>query len=302
MRSWSNILLLLLIGIGVHCHDPLAIGQDFQDPTSVKSTTEDVLNQRAFRHLRKSDEWKFPEFDQQPSYGSSRDGNGGSQSGSEGNGTVNDKAKSESNQMNRDEPSSSGSSSSMSSGSNSGSSNSGSSALGSVAEGFGSAVGVIFHLLAYVVIAIICALILFVIAKAIMNGTENLDSDSTINETIDETEETDVAPGILPADDYLQRARQLAGQGNYADAVAQLLLGTMSFIERREFIRYRRGLTIRDYLRAVRNRPQFDGLRQIVQVYEPIGFGRRQATREHYEQALGGYESGFQTTTAPLET
>jgi len=74
----------------------------------------------------------------------------------------------------------------------------------------------------------------------------------------------------------------------------------MSATERSGLIRFRRGLTHRDYLRALRgrNRPH-QALRTIVGVYEPICFGRRPAQIDHFQTSLDGYETGFR---APLET
>jgi hypothetical protein len=68
----------------------------------------------------------------------------------------------------------------------------------------------------------------------------------------------------------------------------------MSVTERGGLIRFRRGLTHRDYLRALRARaPQYQAFRTIVAVYEPICFGRRPAEISHYHTSLDGYETGF---------
>ncbi|MFM7055580.1 MAG: hypothetical protein ACKO2P_01520 [Planctomycetota bacterium] len=58
-------------------------------------------------------------------------------------------------------------------------------------------------------------------------------------------------PGELPAATYEGRARRYAADGNYRMAIRELLLGSMSWIERAGLIRYRRGLTNRDYVRCV---------------------------------------------------
>ena len=80
----------------------------------------------------------------------------------------------------------------------------------------------------------------------------------------------------------------------FREAIGQLILGAMSTTERSGLIRFRRGLTHRDYLRALRGRTRpHDGLRTIVGVYEPICFGRRPAQIDHYRTSLDGYETGF---------
>ena len=60
------------------------------------------------------------------------------------------------------------------------------------------------------------------------------------------------------------------------------------------WIRYRRGLTFRDYLRAVRG---YDRQHQyfggMIRLYEPIGFGRRAANRESFDSVLASYLAGF---------
>lgn len=75
------------------------------------------------------------------------------------------------------------------------------------------------------------------------------------------------------------------------------MLGAMSHIERQQLIRYRRGLTYRDYLTAVRRQESlFQGLRSMVRLYEPIGFGRRDATEDMFQQSLAEYRTGFRET------
>lgn len=107
----------------------------------------------------------------------------------------------------------------------------------------------------------------------------------------------DGSPGETAADVYLQRALQLAERGLYHAALAHLLLGGMSWIERRDWIRYRRGLTARDYLRSIRNHPlHYRGLKQIIETYEPVEYGRRSATQAAFAAALRGYRAAFGPT------
>jgi len=157
---------------------------------------------------------------------------------------------------------------------------------------FGS-LGLAWQIIAYTVIAAIAAAIIYLVVRAISQRQRGLG-----NAAIElEFEEGDagVPPGELPADVYVSRARELADRGEYRDAIGQLLLGAMSSTERQGMIRFRRGLTHRDYLKAWRGKlEQFQGFRTMIDVYEPIGFGRRVALREHFETSLRGYESGFQ--------
>jgi hypothetical protein len=106
--------------------------------------------------------------------------------------------------------------------------------------------------------------------------------------------ETTTPPGELPSDEYVARAVSLADSGNYKAAVRELLLGTMSWIERHGLIRYRRGLSNRDYLRAVTNRPgQRESLRPIVLHFEQVYFGRREATAGGFKECLKHFRKAF---------
>jgi hypothetical protein len=45
-----------------------------------------------------------------------------------------------------------------------------------------------------------------------------------------------------------------------------------------------------------------ENLERINDVLEEIGFGRREATREHFETTLTGYEAGFRATGETIES
>jgi hypothetical protein len=103
-------------------------------------------------------------------------------------------------------------------------------------------------------------------------------------------------PGELPSEEYLRAAVALAHSGRHREAIRQLLLGAMSFIERNGHIRYRKGLTNRDYLRAVWRRPKLrDSLEPIVLAFDQVYFGRRPATAERFAECLKHFRAGFQT-------
>ena len=126
-----------------------------------------------------------------------------------------------------------------------------------------------------------------------------------------EQQTLELPPGDIPADEFRQRAEHLAQQQLFGEAIAQLLLGSMSQMERSELIRFRRGLTYRDYLRALRGHPRHrDAFRAMVQTYLPIGFGRRPATPTQYQEAAAHYDQAFAqpivttppASEAPVET
>lgn len=103
-------------------------------------------------------------------------------------------------------------------------------------------------------------------------------------------------PGELPSPEYLARALALAEATDYRAAIRQLLLGTMSWIERHGLIRYRRGLSNRDYLRAVAKRPtSHESLHKIVLHFEQVYFGRRSASARGFQECLDQYRRSFAT-------
>jgi hypothetical protein len=157
---------------------------------------------------------------------------------------------------------------------------------------FGS-LGLVWQIVAYTVIVIIAAAILWLIVRTFSQRQRK--SAATVPSFEFEEGDAGIPPGDIPADVYVSRARELAERGEYREAIGQLLLGAMSSTERQGRIRFRRGLTHRDYLKAWRGKAeQFQGFRTIVDVYEPLGFGRRTPLREHFETTLQSYESGFQ--------
>lgn len=155
----------------------------------------------------------------------------------------------------------------------------------------GQVFGLIFHVLAYLVLIAVCGLILYLIVQAIVNRERTPEAVAAPLLDLNVPQEEDHSPGELPADAYLAKARELAEQRRYREAIAYLLLGGMSAIERADLIRHRRGLTLRDYLRVLRGRsPQFDGFKSMIGLYEPVGFGRRVASFQTFQDALTGYE------------
>ncbi len=154
--------------------------------------------------------------------------------------------------------------------------------------------GIVLQALAYSLLAAICAVIIWLVVRAV-NKYRNQQTTGLGGRRGFDEGESDIPPGDLPADEYLRRASEMAARGLFREAIGQLILGAMSRIERSGLIRFRRGLTHRDYLRALRGRTeQHQAFRQIVGVYEPICFGRRPAQNDQYLTSLDGYRFGFQ--------
>jgi hypothetical protein len=100
------------------------------------------------------------------------------------------------------------------------------------------------------------------------------------------------APGELSPDEFWRRAMEHAGKRSFKEGVRELLLGAMSATERRGLIRFRRGLTNRDYLYAVRG-PARESFRTIASIFEHVYFGRRDATAEAFREASQEYQKSF---------
>ena len=156
-----------------------------------------------------------------------------------------------------------------------------------------SGLGIGIQALAWTVLAIICGLIVYLVVRVVSNYQKSEAARKVAGHVFDQGE-LPAAPGELAADVYLQRALALAAQGLYREAIGLLLLGLMSHAERSGLIRHRRGLTHRDYLRAVRGQVSLhQAFRDLVSTYEPICFGRRNAHPDQFDSSLIGYHSGL---------
>lgn len=110
-------------------------------------------------------------------------------------------------------------------------------------------------------------------------------------------------PGELAASTYETRAIQLAAKGDYRAAIRELLLGGMSWIERAGLIRYRKGLTNRDYVRAVwRRLEKRDAYITTATQFELVFFGRRVPTEAMFEMCLNSFRGAFREEETPTVT
>lgn len=303
IRCWSRGILLAL---SVCCVDAgLVRGQTSpyygkDESKEIRRNAENILSSPEFRNFRRLGSGESANGSTggtgMPSFGGGSGGNGGSRSGNEsstgGSKTDGSTADGNSGGMPNGSP---GNTPDASSGQDTGTS---SSFPEPISRALASGLGFLFHMMAWLLLAVVVGFIIFLIAKAI----QNYESTNRPSELIGDTNlqgdvEPERAPGELPADAYLAESRKLAAAGKYREAVSQLLWGAMSWIERAGLIRYRRGLTHRDYLRSVRSEQDLhEAMRAMVRVYEPLGFGRRTPEPKHYESSLSQYETAFRTT------
>jgi hypothetical protein len=153
-------------------------------------------------------------------------------------------------------------------------------------------------ILVRVLVLATAVIVLLIIAVVIVRGVLNRSPDLKLNLAHGPNDAGLLLtpPGDLPADEYVRRATELARAGDPKGAIRELLLGAMSWIERAGLIRFRRGLSNRDYLRAVRRRQEcHESMNAIIDAFDRTYFGRRVATAEMFDWCLEQYRRGFAT-------
>jgi len=159
-------------------------------------------------------------------------------------------------------------------------------------------------LLLYIGLAVLIAVAIWIIATVLKtsDGNRKLNREGLFGE--ENLSDLSVPPGELAASTYESRALQMANVGDYRGAIRELLIGSMSWIERAGLIRFRKGLTNRDYVRAVwRQEDRRIAYGATALEFERIYFGRREATREMFENCLQSFQGSFreeETTTAKV--
>ena len=148
----------------------------------------------------------------------------------------------------------------------------------------------------------VIALVLIVIAAMIVKSIDakKRKREGLLSDSDDVLSDVTTPPGELAASTYESRALQFAAAGNYRAAIRELLLGSMSWIERAGLIRYRKGLTNRDYVRAVwRRADKREGYLTTASQFEFVYFGRRTPTAKMFEKCLASFQGAFHEEEAP---
>lgn len=159
--------------------------------------------------------------------------------------------------------------------------------------------------LLYIGLAALVVSTIWIIATIIKrkDGRRKLDSSGLFDDATG-LGDLSIPPGELAASTYESRAINMAREGNYRGAIRELLIGSMSWIERAGLIRFRKGLTNRDYIRAVwRQEDRRIAYGTTAIEFERIYFGRRPATRRMFEDCLQSFQGAFreeETTTAAV--
>ena len=172
-------------------------------------------------------------------------------------------------------------------------------ARNSSGSGFGF-LGISDLLTTLAIIAII-AILIVIIAMVIKSiDAKKQKRESLLSDLSDVLSDVFTPPGDLAASTYESRAINLAAAGDHRAAIRELLLGSMSWIERAGLIRYRKGLTNRDYLRCVwRRHEKRNAFLTTATQFEYVFFGRRNPTAEMFEQCLTSFRGAFREEETP---
>lgn len=150
------------------------------------------------------------------------------------------------------------------------------------------------RLLIYAMALVILAAALFFIAKSVLAISRD---KKTAREASVPLFGPESAPGELDPDEYWRRALSNGEKRQYREAIRELLLGAMSASERRGLIRFRRGLTNRDYFYAARG-PARESFGFIASAFEQVYFGRREATSDAFRDSCRAYQKSFREASS----
>jgi hypothetical protein len=165
--------------------------------------------------------------------------------------------------------------------------------------GFGF-LGITDLLTTLAIIAIIAILIVIIAMVVKSIDAKKQKRESLLSDLSDVLSDVVTPPGDLAASTYESRAINLAAAGDHRAAIRELLLGSMSWIERAGLIRYRKGLTNRDYLRCVwRRQDKRNAFLTTATQFEYVFFGRRNPTAEMFEQCLTSFRGAFREEETP---
>lgn len=167
-----------------------------------------------------------------------------------------------------------------------------------IASLFGGAISLAVVVVLVAILGGIVALI--VVGLRRWERTERRGATAGDDAATDDEPDSLLTPGDRPADAWLAAAREAAAAGRFDEALALLLLGAMGHTERAGLIRPRRGLTYRDYLRAIpETSAWYSTLDRLIRAYAPVGFGRRLATADAFDAVVRPYEAALAAEPTP---
>jgi hypothetical protein len=147
------------------------------------------------------------------------------------------------------------------------------------------------RLILYGMALLILAAALFFIARSVLAISR--DKRTSEEEAAARVFGPESAPGELAPDEYWRRALSYGEKRQFKEGLRELLLGSMSVLERKGLIRFRRGLTNRDYFYSARGGAR-ESFGVIASSFEHVYFGRREATSEAFRDSCRAYQKSFQ--------
>ncbi len=148
-------------------------------------------------------------------------------------------------------------------------------------------------------ILIVAGVLIWVLAK-ILPQHQNDPNRGGIPSITELAGEISAPPGEQAVSTYESRAVMYGQKGEFSMAIRELLLGSMSWIERAGLIRFRKGLTNRDYVRAVwRQEDKRSAYLVTGSEFELVFFGRRAATEAMFERCLSAFQGAFREEATP---
>jgi hypothetical protein len=163
---------------------------------------------------------------------------------------------------------------------------------GDAANAIAGSVGQLLMILALLIVATVIGVAIVFVIRSIERRKKNHQAAPPVPGDFYAISVT--PPGELAANQYRLRAEQLARQGDFRSAIGQLLLGSMSWVERAGLIRFRSGLTNRDYFRAVwSEESRRNGFAEIAHEFEKVYFGRRLASADMFQTCLNNFLREF---------
>jgi hypothetical protein len=89
----------------------------------------------------------------------------------------------------------------------------------------------------------------------------------------------------IDAKEALDHAGEMASKGNYRDAMRYLYLSALLWLDEKQYLRYDRALTNREYLERIRDNAELSAkLRPIVDTFDRVWYGHNELTADDYAQ------------------
>jgi hypothetical protein len=153
--------------------------------------------------------------------------------------------------------------------------------------------GAVLRLIAYVVIAGVVILLLYLIIK-------NITFDVKLRKTKVTREDFDVPVENIEEIDIELLLQQARREGNYRLAVRLYYLGLLKKLNETGMIVWKKDKTNRDYLTELfQHEYHFDEIKALTLSYEKVWYGEHGLTPDSFQTITSGFESVYQKMNTP---